>query len=67
MFFVVTLLLKFIIQLRFPRSSSTLNEVEEVMIPTDCVKRKLDGVVDSVLFDKGCEVFDRELTHDKWD
>ena len=37
------------------------------MIPPDSVKRNLDGVVDSVPSDKGCEVFDGELTHDYWD
>ena len=37
------------------------------MIPPDCVKRKLDGVVESVPPDKGCEVLDGELTHKKWD
>ena len=37
------------------------------MIPPDCVKRKLDGVVESVPPDKGCEVLDGELTHEKWD
>ena len=30
----------------------------------DGVRRKLDGVVDSVLLDKGCEVLVRELTHE---
>ena len=39
----------------------TLKEIEEVLIPTDGVKRKLDGVVDSVLPDKDCEVLDEEL------
>ena len=32
------------------------------MIPPDGVKEKLDGVVDSVLPDNGCEVLDGELT-----
>ena len=31
------------------------------MTPPDGVKRKLDGVVDSVLPEKGCEVLDGEL------
>ena len=35
------------------------------MIPPDCVKRKLVGVVDSVSPDNGCEVLDGKLTHKK--
>ena len=38
-------------------------EVEEFMIQPDGVKLKLDGVVDRVPPDKGCEVRDGELTH----
>ena len=38
--------------------AATLEEVDELVIPPDCVKRKLDGVVDSVPPDKGCEVLD---------
>ena len=34
------------------------------MIPPDGVKRKLDGVVDSVPPHKDCEVLDGELTHE---
>ena len=34
------------------------------MIPPDSVKRKLDGVVESVPPDRDCEVFDGELTHE---
>ena len=34
------------------------------MIPTDGAKQKLDGVVDSLPPDKGCEVPDGELTHE---
>ena len=34
------------------------------MIPPDSVKVKLDGVIDSVPPDKGCEVLDGELTHE---
>ena len=41
-----------------------LKEVEELMIPADGVKQKLDGVVDSVPPDKGCEVLDGELTNE---
>ena len=39
-------------------------EVEELMIPPDSVERKLDGVIDSVPPDKGCEVLDGELTYE---
>ena len=35
-----------------------------VMIPPDGIKRILDGVVESVPPDKGCEVLDGELTHE---
>ena len=42
-------------------------EVEELMLPPDCLERKLDGVVDIVTPGKGCEVLDGELTHEKWD
>ena len=37
------------------------------MIPPDGVEQRLDGVVDSIPPDKGCEVLDGELTHGKWD
>ena len=40
-----------------------MKEVEELMIPPDGVKRQLEGVVDSVPLDKGCEVLDGELHH----
>ena len=40
-----------------------MKEVETPMIPPDGTKQKLDGVVDSVLSDKGYEMLDRELTH----
>ena len=43
---------------------ATLKEVDEMMIPLDGVKRKSDGVVDSVPPDKGCEVLYGELTHE---
>ena len=33
------------------------------MIPPDGIKRKLDGDVDSVPPEKGCEVLDGELIH----
>ena len=44
--------------------ATTLKEVEILMILPDCVKRKLDGVVDSIPLDKGCEVLDGKLTHE---
>ena len=44
--------------------ATTLKEVEELMIPPDIVKWKLDGVVDSVPPDKACQVLDGELTHE---
>ena len=37
------------------------------MIPPDCVKQKLDGVIDSVQPNKCCEVLSGELIHEKWD
>ena len=46
---------------------TTLKDLEEVMIPPDGVKRKLDGVVDSVPPDEGCEVLDGEVTDEEWD
>ena len=47
--------------------AATLKEVEEVMIPPNDVKGKLDGVVDSVPPDKGCKMLDSEVTDEKWD
>ena len=47
--------------------ATTLKEVEELMIPPDGAMRKLDGVVDSVPSDKGCEVLDGGLNHEYWD
>ena len=41
-----------------------LKEVEELMIPPDAVTQKLDGMVDNVPPDKGCEVLDRKLSHE---
>ena len=41
---------------------TTLKEVEELIIPPDCVKRRLDRVESYVPPDKGCEVLDGELT-----
>ena len=37
------------------------------MIPTDGVKWNLDGVVDSIPLDEGCEVFDGEVIDEEWD
>ena len=36
------------------KSAAHLKEVEELMIPPDGVRRKLDGVADSAPSDKGC-------------
>ena len=43
--------------------ATILKEVEGLMIPPDGFKRELDGVIDSVPPDKGCEVLDGELTY----
>ena len=40
--------------------TTTVKEVEELVIPPDGVKRKLDGLVDSVPPNKSCEVLDEE-------
>ena len=37
------------------------------MILPDCIKQKLDGMADSVPPEKGCDVLDEGLTHEKWD
>ena len=37
------------------------------MITPDGVKRKLDGMVERVLPDKGCEVLDGGSKHEYWD
>ena len=42
----------------YRKVATTLKEVEELMMPPDGVKWKLDGVVDSE------EVLDGELTHE---
>ena len=47
--------------------ATTLKELEELMIPSGDVKRKLDGVIDGVPPDKGCEMVDGELTQALWD
>ena len=46
---------------------TTLKKLEEVMIPPDGVKQKLDGVVDNVPPDEGNEVLDGGLTEEEWD
>ena len=38
--------------------TTSLKEVEVLMIPPNGVKQKLDGVVDSAPSDKGCDVLD---------
>ena len=48
----------------YRKSAPTTKEVEELVIPPDVVQRKLVGVVCSAPPDKGCEVLDRELTHE---
>ena len=44
--------------------ATALKGVEELMIPPDGFKRKLDGVIDSVPPDKGYEVLDGELINE---
>ena len=56
-----------LIKLPTGKIAITLKQVEELMIPPDAVKQKLDGVVDSVPSVKGSEVIDGELTHEEWD
>ena len=51
-------------KMTYQNLATTLKEVEELMIPSDSVKRKLDGVVDSVPPEKGYAVLDGELTHE---
>ena len=46
---------------------TTLKKLEEVMIPPDGVKQKLDGVIDNVPPDEGNEVLDGGLTEEEWD
>ena len=46
---------------------TTLEKLEEVMIPPDGVKWKLDGVVDNVPPDECYEVLDGKLTEEEWD
>ena len=44
-----------------------MKEVEELMIPPDGVKGKLNGMLGCVPPDKRCELLDGELTHELWD
>ena len=46
---------------------TTLKKLEEVMIPPDGVKQKLDGNVDSVPSDERYELLDGQLTEEEWD
>ena len=48
----------------YRKISTTLKEVEELVTLPDSIKQKLDGVVDSVPPDKGCEVLHGELTYE---
>ena len=54
-----------VVKLPTGKITTTLKDVEQLMILTDSFKRKLDRVVDSVPPEKGCEVLDGELTHEK--
>ena len=47
--------------------STTLKKLEEVMIPPDGIKQKLDGKVDSVPSDESYELLDGQLTEEEWD
>ena len=46
---------------------TTLKKLEEVMIPPDGIKQKLDGKVDSVPSDESYELLDGQLTEEEWD
>ena len=46
---------------------ATLKKLEEVMIPPNGVKQKLDGNVDSVPSDERYELLDGQLTEEEWD
>ena len=43
-------------KMTYKKIATTQKEVEELMIPSGGVRQKLDGVVDSVPPDRGCEV-----------
>ena len=43
--------------------ATILKEVEGLKIPPDGFKRELDGVIDIISSDKGCEVLDGELSY----
>ena len=51
-------------KMTYKKIATTQKEVEELMIPSGGVRQKLDGVVDSVPPDRGCEVLHWELTHE---
>ena len=46
---------------------TTLKKLEEVMIPPDGIKQKLDGKVDRVPSDESYESLDGQLTEEEWD
>jgi len=48
----------------YGKITTTMKEVEELLIPSDDFKEELDGVVHSALPDKGCEVVYGELSHE---
>ena len=52
--------------MNYLENETALKELEELLIPTDSFKQKLDGVVDSAPPDKGYEVLVGKLTHGKW-
>ena len=43
--------------------ATTMKEVEELVIPPHCFRRKLDGVLDCAPSDNGCKVLVGEVTH----
>ena len=51
-------------KMTYGKITTTMKEVEELLIPSDDIKEKLDGAVHSALPDKGCEVVDGELSHE---
>ena len=46
---------------------TTLKKLEEVIVPPDGIKRKLNGKVDNVQPNEGYEVLNGELTEEEWD
>ena len=51
----------------YQKNRNTTEGSRRVEDSPDGVKRKLDAVVDSIPLEKGCEVIDGQLTHEKWD